>query len=146
MTRPKHTRPDANQPAERAKLREWGYVCVDVHNLAGNETDNPLDEFVMSPAGTWVQVEWKTGPSAPFTDNEVAYFKHVGVWDAAEARILEPLAQWRQHGQAVVVAWEAEQVRDVLAAMDERWMSADRLGGCANAAVDRVNCGARRGT
>lgn len=115
-TRPKRTRPDANQSAERKKLIGWGYTCVDTHNLPGNETGNPLDEFVMSPGGTWLQVEWKTHAGAKFTDNEREYFKHLGIWDIVELW-LEPALQWRQHGVPVVVAWTAEQVREVFVMM-----------------------------
>ncbi len=141
--RPRRTVPDRNQAAEHAKLRGWGCLCIDVHDLPGNETANSLDAFVLSPCGRyWLQVEWKVGPSASFTDNEVAYFKHLGIWDSVETRILEPLAQIRQHGKPIIVAWEAMQIMDVFGSMR---VNANRAKQRANAAVDGRRS-AQRGT
>jgi len=116
-TRPKRTKPDANQPAEHAKLTDCGCVCINVHDLPGNETSNPLDAFVMSPGGMWVQVEWKTRAGAKFTPNEKEYFKSLGIWDHVQLW-LDPVALWRQTGLPVVVAWKAEQVVELLEAME----------------------------
>ena len=122
MNRPRHTKPDENQPAERAKLIADGYTCNDVHDLPGktfSPGENPLDEFVKHPTlQVWVQVEWKTPDARKlFTHNETVYFKAEGVWDAVESGMLEPAAQWRQHGIPVVVAWTAEQIVELFAAM-----------------------------
>lgn len=48
--RPKHPRPDANQPAAVALLRESGLAVVVTAALPGATTpDNPLDYFVVRP-------------------------------------------------------------------------------------------------
>lgn len=116
--RPKHTPPDENQNVENDKLREAGCLCIVVSNLPGRRHrgpahENPLDTFVLSPdRSCWLQVEWKIEPGSPFTDNEKEYFKYLGIRDYVELG-LEPLAQWRQTGIPVIVAWRAEQVLDV---------------------------------
>jgi hypothetical protein len=134
MTRPTRTKPDANQLAERARLVKLGYTCIDVHDLPGKTFvagENALDEFVKHPGlQVWVQVEWKTPEGRKlFTHNETVYFKSQGVWDAVESGLLEPAAQWRQHGVPVVVAWEARQIVELFAEM----------GRCANRSMQLGN-------
>lgn len=144
MTRPRRTLPDRNQAAEHAKLRRWGCAVIEVHNLPGDPKSNPLDAFVLSPCKRyWLQVEWKVGPSAPFRPSQIEYFKSQGIWDSVETRVLEPLAQIRQHGVMIVVAWEAMQIMDVFGSMR---VGANRAQQRANAYADGANCSAKQGT
>lgn len=138
--RPRHTPPDENQNRENDKLRAAGCICIVTSDLPGRRHkgkchENPLDTFVLGPdRQCWLQVEWKAGPKALFTPNEQQYFEHLGIWDAIGARVLEPLAQWRQHGRAIVVAWEAEQVLEVFAEMKR---NANRSRMLANSYAER---------
>lgn len=140
MNRPRRTPPDANQNAENDKLRAAGCTCVVTSDLPGRRHrgpahENPLDTFVMDPDGqAWLQIEWKTGPKELFTPNEQEYFEYQGIWDYVSSGVLEPLAQWRQTGRPIVVAWKAEQVLKVFAAMKRD----------ANLSKMRANSGADR--
>jgi len=147
MTRPRRTKPDENQAPEKAKLVALGYTCIDTYNLPGNSLtpgENPLDQFVMDdsrPWLGWVQVEWKTLTGRKlFTPNEQWYFEAKGIWDFVVGGLPEPLAQWRQHGQPVVVAWEARQIVELFDAMEAR------VNRRASAAADSARCGAMRKT
>lgn len=143
--RPRRTLPDANQKAEHAKLTGWGCVCYDVHNLPGNEVSNPLDAFILSPCKRFLlQVEWKVAPGAPFTDNEEAYFKSLGIWDLVQLW-LDPVVLYEKTGIPVVVAWKAKQVMDVFSAMEERVLAADKFKRLAAAQADWLNCRKRQG-
>ena len=106
MTRPKHTRKDANHRAVVAELRRRGLVVIETADLPGHPEHNPLDLFVfrLDPhlraqygvmvattadqidraaslgTGAWLQVELKPDIGAPFTENEEAYLLRLGLW------------------------------------------------------------------
>ena len=69
MARPKHPKPDANQPDVIRDLRDCGLIVVDVSSLGGNR----LDFFVGDPASySWLQVELKA-EGGRLTPRERAY-------------------------------------------------------------------------
>jgi hypothetical protein len=98
--RPKRTRKDDNHAEIVQDLRDDGFVVVDVADLPGDPTNNPLDVFVRAaedapvivalsaegvrrwfeehPGAGWVQVEIKTSVDAPFTDAEEEYLRRCG--------------------------------------------------------------------
>lgn len=136
MNRPRHTKSDDSQPGARADLIDLSYTCIDVHDLPGKSAvpgENPLDEFVKHPTlQVWVQVEWKTFDGRKlFTPNEQRYFESQGIWEFVCSGMLEPLAQWRQHGVPIVVAWEARQIVELF----------DGMARHANLARQRANAG-----
>lgn len=103
MPRPKRTLKDENHRPIVKALRAAGYVVIDVADLPGHPTHNPLDIFVMRtdvaapivvaltaagvirwldehPRCALVQVEIKVHAGSTFTDNETTYLKARGLW------------------------------------------------------------------
>lgn len=96
--RPKRTRKDANHAEIVRELRDDGYTVVDVADLPGDRLDLFVGQqgapvvVICSAAGfrrwlaeqgagpLWAQVEIKTGPGAPFTDDEIEHLERCG-WD-----------------------------------------------------------------
>ena len=108
--RPKHAKPDDNQPAVIKELRDDGYVVIVTASLPGHQIYNPLDFFVMHPdQGRWLQVELKPDFRADFTDNESLYLAKWGVWPC-------PFNICR--GVPIVAAACAEDVRMALGEME----------------------------
>jgi hypothetical protein len=80
MTRPKHTKPDANQNAITRDLQKMGFEVIPVHNLGGDA----LDLFVLGyqrqrRRWEWLQVEVKTETTSRFTKGEKEYFTAHGI-------------------------------------------------------------------
>ena len=90
MTRPRHAKPDANQPDMVLALRQCGLCVIIVSDLGGDA----LDLFVGDPvAGQWCQVEVK--------DED-------GTLTASEA---EYIARWGDHLPIVVARHPADVLR-----------------------------------
>jgi len=104
MARPKRTPKDENHPAVKSGLTMAGLRFIDTADLPGDPLNNPLDGLVIDPkrqpipvivacsaAGVmrWldehpdqpmVLVEIKANPAAPFTPNEEAFLRSLGLW------------------------------------------------------------------
>ena len=105
MMRPKHTVKDRGHEAIVRDLRRLGYTVIVTADLPGSERANPLDAFVLDPAGHhWLQIEIKAKRDGPFTANERAYLERWGICEAdrpdcpiAVVTSAEDVLRWYEH-------------------------------------------------
>lgn len=101
MSRPKHTKKDANQSGIVGVLRDLGFLVIDVSDLPGSDDPaigHPLDLFVcglhlLTYRHEWLQVEVKQ-PGGQLDARERAYFDYWPEIPRIKAVCIEDVLRW----------------------------------------------------